>query len=74
MKANILNTENSGREILKPRKLQIGQTVGVIAPSSPARQSEEIDSWLERIEELGFQVKRGQHLYDRHGYLSLIHI
>lgn len=57
-------------EILKPHKLEKGQTIGVIAPSSPPRQPEQIDEWLGRIEELGFQVKRGQHLYDRHGYLA----
>lgn len=57
-------------KILKPRKLEKGQTIGVIAPSSPPRQPEEIDRWLERIQELGFRVKQGKHLYDRHGYLA----
>lgn len=56
--------------IIKPRKLEKGQTIGVVAPSSPPRQAEQIDQWLARIEELGFGVKRGQHLYDRHGYLA----
>lgn len=57
-------------QILKPHKLEKGQTIGVIAPSSPPRQSEEIARWLERIQELGFKVKQGKHLYDRHGYLA----
>ncbi len=30
----------------------------------------EIDTWLERIRELGFKVKPGRHVYDRHGYLA----
>lgn len=56
--------------IIKPRKLEKGQTIGVIAPSSPPREAIQIDQWLARIEELGFHIKAGQHLYDRHGYLA----
>ena len=56
--------------IIKPPRLEKQQTIGVIAPSSPPRQREEIDRWLASLEALGFRVKRGKHLYDRHGYLA----
>lgn len=56
--------------LTKPKRLQPGQTIAVVAPASPARESTEIDLWLERIRELGFRVKAGQHLYDRHGYFA----
>ena len=70
MRTSISKPGNGEAEIIKPRRLQKGQTIGVIAPSSPPRQAEQIDEWLGRIEQLGFRVKRGQHLYDRHGYLA----
>ncbi len=57
-------------KIIKPKRLEKGQTIGVVAPSSPPRTTAQIDPWLARIEELGFRVKTGQHLYDRHGYLA----
>lgn len=57
-------------KLIKPRKLEENQTSGVIAPSSPPREATQIDTWLESIRALGFRVKAGQHLYDRHGYLA----
>ena len=56
--------------IIKPNRLELGQTIGVVAPSSPPRAVTEIDPWLERIRALGFRVKAGPHVYDRHGYLA----
>jgi muramoyltetrapeptide carboxypeptidase len=57
--------------IIKPKRIQTGQTIGVIAPSSPPRGGGEvINTWLNRIRELGFQVKEGAHLYDRYGFLA----
>jgi muramoyltetrapeptide carboxypeptidase len=57
-------------EIIKPKRIRLGQTIGVIAPSSPPRKDEEIADWLDRIRELGFRVKQGPHLHDRYGFLA----
>jgi muramoyltetrapeptide carboxypeptidase len=57
-------------KIIKPHRLERGQTIGVVAPSSPPRERAEIDVWLDRIRELGVRVKAGKHVYDRHGYLA----
>lgn len=57
-------------QIIKPRRLEHGQTIGVVAPSSPPREPAEIDVWLDRIRDLGFQVRAGKHIYDRYGYLA----
>lgn len=57
-------------DIIKPKRLAINQTIGVVAPSSPPRDDSVIALWLERIRELGFQVKEGKHLHDRFGYLA----
>lgn len=57
-------------DIIKPKRLAINQTIGIVAPASPPRDGSVIALWLERIRELGFQVKEGKHLYDRFGYLA----
>jgi muramoyltetrapeptide carboxypeptidase len=58
-------------DIIKPSRLERGQTVGVIAPASPPRgDGALIPQWLDRIEALGFEVKQGEHLYDRYGYMA----
>jgi muramoyltetrapeptide carboxypeptidase len=57
-------------EIIKPKRLTPGQTIGVIAPASPPREPAVIDHWLAQIRALGFQVKAGSHLYDRDGFYA----
>jgi muramoyltetrapeptide carboxypeptidase len=54
-------------KLLKPRRLEPGHTIGVVAPSSLPREPSEIDVWLDRIRDLGFRVKAGRDVYDRHG-------
>ncbi len=56
--------------IIKAKRLEKGQTVGVVAPASPCNETKQIQFALEIIESLGFRVKAGKHLYDRHGYLA----
>lgn len=55
---------------LKPRRLEIGQTIGVAAPSSPPNEPEGIRFAIEIVKSLGFKVKPAPHLFDRHGYLA----
>ncbi|MFQ5674840.1 MAG: LD-carboxypeptidase [bacterium] len=54
---------------LKPPKLQKGQTIGVIAPASPA-DPERLTQGIRYLESLGYQVKPGQHLRKVYGYLA----
>ena len=56
--------------VLKPKRLAPGQTIGVIAPSSPASEDDQIHAALEMLESLGFRIKTGAHLYRRYGYLA----
>src|SRR5207249_10697066 len=44
-------------------------TIGVIAPSSAIRD-ERLEKGLAALEEAGYKVVPGDHLYDRYGYLS----
>ena len=44
-------------------------TIGIVAPSSP-ESHEYIDEKLSIVENLGFKIKKGMHLYDKFGYLA----
>jgi muramoyltetrapeptide carboxypeptidase len=56
--------------LLRPRRLSPGQTVGLVAPSSAPNEPERIRFAIETIESLGFRVRPGAHLFDRHGYFA----
>lgn len=58
------------QKMIKPKALAPGQTIGLLAPSSPAHEDEQIHMALEMLESLGFRVKTGAHLYRRYGYLA----
>jgi muramoyltetrapeptide carboxypeptidase len=55
--------------IVKPKRLQKGDTVGVIAPASPPNQ-ESLKRSLFFLEELGLKVKLGCHIKKGYGYLA----
>lgn len=57
-------------ETIKPRRLQKGDTIGLISPASRLHESENYDKVIEEIKELGFQVKVGVHARKRYGYFS----
>jgi muramoyltetrapeptide carboxypeptidase len=59
-----------GRPLLRPRRLQAGQTVGLVAPSSAPNEPEHIRFAIETLESLGFRVRPGAHLFERDGYLA----
>lgn len=54
---------------VRPRRLQPGMTIGVIAPSSALRDSR-LEPGIAGLEARGYRVVRGDHLYDQHGYLA----
>lgn len=56
--------------IIKPKSLAVGQTVGLIAPSSPSRDDDDVRMAAEVLESLGFRVRESANLYRRHGYLA----
>ncbi len=55
---------------MKAKKLQKGNTIALVAPASPQNEDEQVCMAVETIESLGFNVKTGDHLYCRHGYLA----
>ena len=53
-----------------PRRLSVGDTVGLVAPASATFQSVDLAIARESLEGLGLKVKVGEHVLARHGYLS----
>lgn len=56
--------------IIKPARLQPGDTIGLFCPAAPAYSSETVRIAQESLRALGFQTKVGAHVYDRYGYLA----
>ena len=55
--------------ILKPPKLEKGQTVGIVSPASPMNP-ERLTMGIKYIEKFGYKVKLGSHVRDVYGYLA----
>ena len=58
------------RPILRPPRIQVGDTIGLMIPSSANWNPDEIDILLESLAALGLKGKLGRHVYDRYGYLA----
>lgn len=58
------------RELLRPRRLQPGMTVGLVTPASNVWEDEDIRFACDVVESLGFKVKEGNNLYQRTQYLA----
>ncbi len=56
--------------LVKPPRLRVGDTVGLIAPANATFLPVELDVARETLEALSLRVKTGAHLLDRYGYLA----
>ena len=54
----------------KPAPLAPGDTIAVIAPSSPPWKPERLENGLARLEALGYRVERARPTLTPHGYLA----
>ena len=61
---------NKMNSVLKPRRLQPGQTVGITAPAGCIEEDAVVWAAIETIRSLGFQVRPGATLFRRHGYFA----
>ena len=58
-------------ELIKPPKLNPGDTVGLITPASALFEPHQtIIEATEKIQNLGFEVKHGKNIYKKWGYLA----
>jgi len=56
--------------VLKPKRLAPGDTVVLVAPANATFNTMDLTIAKESLEALGFKVRAGAHLLDRHGYLA----
>lgn len=56
--------------VVRPKRLKKGDTIGLIAPASNAREDEDIRISIDIVKSLGFRVRQGEHLFSRTNYLA----
>jgi muramoyltetrapeptide carboxypeptidase len=56
--------------LIKPERLRLGDTVGIVAPASPPPDPKAIDRAIESLESAGFKPKLGNCVRERHGFLA----
>ncbi len=54
----------------KPKRLQSGDTIAIVSPSSPAAIPKNIDRAVAMLEALGYRVKVAANARKRHGFLA----
>ena len=55
---------------LKPPRLKVGDTVGLISPAGATFYPDDDNYAAETLAALGLKMKTGEHLLDRYGYLA----
>jgi len=64
-----LQAKTAPQAIIKPPRLRIGDTVGLINPASPIDREDVLKS-QQVLSGLGLKVKLGAHILDQYGYLA----
>lgn len=54
---------------MKAKRLEIGDTIGMVAPASPSKASK-AEKAAEYLQKLGYKVKAGESVYSSKGYLA----
>lgn len=65
-----MNFVEDSPQILKPKALKRGDTIGLVCPAYSAFIKEEVRVTIESLQAMGFKVKVGEHVFDRYGYLA----
>lgn len=55
---------------LKPKALKKGDCIGIVAPASPHRSDDKLNSGIKYLEQLGYKIVLGKHTNDKIGYLA----
>lgn len=58
------------KPLIKPKHLNVGDTVGLVSPATAVFEADEISVAKETLEAIGFKVVVGKHAYDRWGYFA----
>src|ERR1039457_1715389 len=57
-------------EIIKPKKLNKRDVIGIISPSSPVSDKSKLDAGVGYFERMGYGVKVGKNVMKERGYLA----
>lgn len=57
-------------ELTRPKKLSVGDTIGIVSPSSAIFETEPYRIAVETFEAMGLKVKLGEFVSNRHGHLA----
>ncbi|MFP8488307.1 LD-carboxypeptidase [Gracilimonas sp. Q87] len=57
-------------EMIKPRALKVGDTLGLVAPASPIYQDQVFQEMIANLKDLGFKLKLGKSVKKQYGYLA----
>ncbi|MGZ3865046.1 MAG: S66 peptidase family protein [Bacteroidia bacterium] len=60
----------SASEVIKPKALKAGDTVAITSPAGAVWDETQVEKFTGIIEGLGFKVKHGQTLKEKHGYFA----
>ncbi|MFT5779134.1 MAG: muramoyltetrapeptide carboxypeptidase [Crocinitomicaceae bacterium] len=58
------------RGIKFPKKLKVGDTIGIAAPAGPIRDRSEVTGFIDVLHKLGFKTKVAPHTYGQFGFFS----
>lgn len=53
---------------VRPPRLRRGDVIGLVSPASPPRSMAQVEGSIRYLEGLGYRVKLGRHILDRHGF------
>lgn len=56
--------------LVKPQRLRFGDTVGIVAPASPAEDPDDVDDFAGALAKLGFKPKLAPNVRKRLGFLA----
>ena len=57
-------------DYIEPKKVNKGDTIGIISPSGAIISEESVACGVNKLESLGFKVKLSEHLFDKKRYLA----
>ena len=66
----LINSEITPEEEILPRRLQPGDTIGIVSPAGAIYESEPYEIAVESMQALGLNVKLGAHVKKRYGHLA----
>ena len=64
------HAQAESRPLVRPRRLEPGMTVGLIAPAGASNNRQQVLHAIDVLKSLGYKVKESKHLYRRTQYLA----